>query len=180
MTLHLFGRHCTTRTWKCLISRFVEDVNTRRRLSFSFSWTLVQSFRIQLHKKLPTSDELNEMEQARHSLKSANSLFKWRFRSRRCRCCLSSLLTSLCSEYCLSTATQLCLTGIAIAISCGFSVIMFCSITRWNFMHYSILQEPPPPQKKKLRKWLKEKCVQRLEKLSLSIFWLPCATGLDI
>ena len=41
-----------------------------------FSWTLIQSFRIQLQKKLPTFDEL-----------------KWRFHSRRRRCCLSSLLT---------------------------------------------------------------------------------------
>ena len=36
----LFGtflcRHCTTTTWICLISRFLEDVNTRRRLSFPF------------------------------------------------------------------------------------------------------------------------------------------------
>ena len=108
---------------------------------------------------------------------SANSLFKWRFRSRRR--CLSSLLISLCSEYCLSTATQLCLTGIAIAISCAFSVIMFCSITRCNFMHYSILQEPPPPPKK-MRKWLKVKCVQRPKKLCLSSFLLPCATCIDI
>ena len=30
-------RHCTTTTWKCLISRFLEDVNTRQRISFSFS-----------------------------------------------------------------------------------------------------------------------------------------------
>ena len=28
-------RHCTTTTWKFLISRFVEDVSTRQRLSFS-------------------------------------------------------------------------------------------------------------------------------------------------
>ena len=26
-------RHCTSRTWKCIISRFVEDVNTRQQLS---------------------------------------------------------------------------------------------------------------------------------------------------
>ena len=30
------SRRCTTTTWKCLISRLVEDVNTRQRLSFSF------------------------------------------------------------------------------------------------------------------------------------------------
>ena len=29
---------------------------------FFFSWTLIQSFRIQLQKDLPTFDELNEME----------------------------------------------------------------------------------------------------------------------
>ena len=31
------SRHCTTTPWKCLISRFVEDVNTRQRRSSSFS-----------------------------------------------------------------------------------------------------------------------------------------------
>ena len=29
-------RHCTTTTWKCLPSHFVEDVNTMQRLSSSF------------------------------------------------------------------------------------------------------------------------------------------------
>ena len=29
-------RRCTTTTWNCLISRFVEDGNTRQQLSFSF------------------------------------------------------------------------------------------------------------------------------------------------
>ena len=29
-------RHCMATTWKCLISCFVEDVNTRQQLSFSF------------------------------------------------------------------------------------------------------------------------------------------------
>ena len=29
-------RHCTTTTWKCLISRFMEDLKTRQRLSLSF------------------------------------------------------------------------------------------------------------------------------------------------
>ena len=41
-------------------SRFVEDVNQDKRLYFS--WTLIQSFRIQLQNSLPTIDELNEME----------------------------------------------------------------------------------------------------------------------
>ena len=34
-------RHFTTTTWKCLISRFVENVNTRQRLSFFFSRTSI-------------------------------------------------------------------------------------------------------------------------------------------
>ena len=32
----LLCRHCSTTTWKFLISRFVEDVNNGQRLSFSF------------------------------------------------------------------------------------------------------------------------------------------------
>ena len=37
---------------KCLISRFVEDVNARLATTFFFSfWTLTYSFRIQLQKK---------------------------------------------------------------------------------------------------------------------------------
>ena len=40
-----------------LVSRFVEGVNTRQRVSF-----LIQSFRIQPQKKLPIFNELNEME----------------------------------------------------------------------------------------------------------------------
>ena len=33
-TLHV--RHCTTTMWKCLISRFMEDVNKRRRIFLSW------------------------------------------------------------------------------------------------------------------------------------------------
>ena len=55
-------RRCTTTTWNCLISRFVEDGNKKTKTFFFFSSTLMQSFRIQLQKNLPTFDELNEME----------------------------------------------------------------------------------------------------------------------
>ena len=48
-------RYCTTTTW------FVEDGNTRQQLSFS-CLNLIQFFRIQLQKNLPTFDESNEME----------------------------------------------------------------------------------------------------------------------
>ena len=64
-------RHCSTTTWKFLISRFVENVDTRQRPGagdrlaktlFFFSWTSIQSFRFQLQKKMATFDELKEME----------------------------------------------------------------------------------------------------------------------
>ena len=46
---------------KLLISGFVEDVNTRQRLSFSFPEPHIQSYIIQLQNILATFDELNEM-----------------------------------------------------------------------------------------------------------------------
>ena len=45
-------RHCTTSTWKCLISPFVRGSEpTRQRLSFFFSWTSIQSFKIPFPEK---------------------------------------------------------------------------------------------------------------------------------
>ena len=35
--VHFFARFCTTTTWKCLISRFMEDVNKQRRNFISLS-----------------------------------------------------------------------------------------------------------------------------------------------
>ena len=45
-------RSCTTTTWKCLLSRFVEDREHKKRKFFLLSWTSMQSFRIQLQKKI--------------------------------------------------------------------------------------------------------------------------------
>ena len=42
-----FSRRCTTTTWKCLISRFVEDWNTKQQFSFSLPDFFIQSFKIQ-------------------------------------------------------------------------------------------------------------------------------------
>ena len=55
-------RHCTTTTWKCLISRFVENANTRQQLYFSFAELWYSLLEFNSRKKLPTFDELNEME----------------------------------------------------------------------------------------------------------------------
>ena len=49
----LLCHHCTTTTWKWRISRFVEDVNTRKLLSFSFLDLQYSFFGIQLQKNLP-------------------------------------------------------------------------------------------------------------------------------
>ena len=44
-------RRCTTTTWNCLISRYVEDVNSKRRPSFSFPELWYSSLLIQLQKR---------------------------------------------------------------------------------------------------------------------------------
>ena len=58
-------RHCTTTTWKYLISRLVEDLKTRQRLYFSFPELLYSLLDFNSKKHLPTFDELNEMEYTR-------------------------------------------------------------------------------------------------------------------
>ena len=55
-------RHCTTTTWKCLFSRFVEDVNTTEWLSFFFPELRYSILEFNSTKKLPKFDEFNEME----------------------------------------------------------------------------------------------------------------------
>ena len=65
-----------------------------KRMSIVFSpWASIQSFRTYLQKNSPTFVKLNEKRDWVWS--SANSLLKWRFCSRRCHCCLSSLKTFL-------------------------------------------------------------------------------------
>ena len=82
-------RHYTTTTWKCANSRFVEDLNTTgQRLSFSFLelWDslLELNFRnnCQHLKNWPRWNKRDKV------WRSANSLFNWRFRSCRRRCCV--------------------------------------------------------------------------------------------
>ena len=41
-----------TKSWKCLISRFVEDGKRKTTAFFFFSWTLIKSFRIQLQNTI--------------------------------------------------------------------------------------------------------------------------------
>ena len=55
-------RHCTTTTWNCQISRFVEDGKKRQQLSFSFPELWCSSLKFNFKKNLPTFDELSEVE----------------------------------------------------------------------------------------------------------------------
>ena len=78
-------RHCTTTTWKCLISRFMEDVTKRRRMFLSFSKLEcgpqeINSRKIRLH--LTFSADGNKRDNV---WKKANALSKLRFRYRRRR-----------------------------------------------------------------------------------------------
>ena len=94
--VHFFScRHCTkVVNFTSFFFCFLEDMNTRQRLSFCFpvfSWTSIESFKIQLKKSLPpTFDELNELEYKSKKFEAAqnslNSLFDVFF-SRRCRYC---------------------------------------------------------------------------------------------
>ena len=43
-------RRCATATWNCLFSRFSRGREQKTTIFFFFSWTLTQSFRIQLQK----------------------------------------------------------------------------------------------------------------------------------
>ena len=53
------SRHCMTATWKCLISHFVEDMNTRQQLSYSFPELWYSPLEFNSKTKWPTFDELN-------------------------------------------------------------------------------------------------------------------------
>ena len=84
-----------TTTWKCLNSRFVEDGNTRQQLSFSFPelWYSPLEFNFKnICQHLTKQTRWNKRDKV---WSSANSLFNWRFRSRRLRGCLC-FLTDLC------------------------------------------------------------------------------------
>ena len=58
---------------------------------FFFFWTSIQSFRIQLQKRLARLTKWMRESRLDRVWSSATSLFKWRFGSRHRRFCLSSL-----------------------------------------------------------------------------------------
>ena len=84
-------RRCTTATWNCLISRFVEDGNKKQHLSFPELWCSQLEFNCKkLCQHLTNLTRWSKCDQVWGS--SANSLCKWRFRCRRNRRCINSLI----------------------------------------------------------------------------------------
>ena len=88
------SRRCTTTTWKCLISRFVEDGNIRQHFfSFPELWYSPSEFNSKkICQHLTNYTRWNKRDKVSGS---ANSLFKWRFLNRRRRFCLSSQIRVL-------------------------------------------------------------------------------------
>ena len=76
-------RHCTPTTWKCLISRFVGDVNTTRRLSFCFLELRYNRLKFNSRTNCASFEEMYEKEYSRKSLRRRD---RRRCRRRR-RCC---------------------------------------------------------------------------------------------
>ena len=78
-------------TWKCLISRYMEDVNKRRRIYLSLFKLEYGPQRNQLWGNSPSFGIFSDLEQTRQSLKKRGFIYEWRFHCRRCRRCYSSL-----------------------------------------------------------------------------------------
>ena len=62
-------RHCTTTTWKCLISRFMEDINKRWWIFLSLFKLEYGPLRNQLKGNSPSFDIFSELEEMQQSLK---------------------------------------------------------------------------------------------------------------
>ena len=86
------GRYCTATTWKCLILRFVEDMNTRGLLSFSFPEVQYSLLEFNSRKICQNLTNWTRWNWRNKVWSTASSIFKWRFRSPRRFCSWSSLL----------------------------------------------------------------------------------------
>ena len=145
-------RRCTTTTWKCLISRFIEDVNTWDN-NFPFLFLNFDTvFRIQLRNIYQHSTNLMSWNKRVKVWGRANSLFKWRFCNRQRRYCLSSLIFYLsfpptfnCNNksmcHCRSISTYILPSifyrGVSYVKSCVFCQYP-CSSYRW----FTVLARP--------------------------------------
>ena len=84
-------RRCTPTTWNFIFSRFVQDVNTGQKFSFSFPelrYSPLDFNPRKIRHYLPSWTRWNKRDKV---WSSVNILFEWRFCSRRRRCCLRFL-----------------------------------------------------------------------------------------
>ena len=70
--------HCTTTTWKRLISRFVENVNTRQQLYFAFPELRYSLLEFNSRKKCQHLTNWRRWNKRDKDWSNATSLFKWR------------------------------------------------------------------------------------------------------
>ena len=100
-------RHCTTTTWKCLISRFVENTNTWQQLYFSFAklWYSLLEFNSRKNcKHLTNWTRWNKRDKV---WSSATVPVKWGFRSCSPRCFLNFVRRSIFwSAFCFRTVVK--------------------------------------------------------------------------
>ena len=84
--------HCTTTTWKCQISRLVENAITRQQLYFCFTEIWYSLLEFNSRKNCQHLTNWTKWNKRDKVWSSSNTFFKWRFLSRIRRCCLSSLI----------------------------------------------------------------------------------------
>ena len=102
--------HCSTTTWKCQISPFLDDVKKRQQFSFFFPKLLFQPLRIQLQKKCQHLKNWTKWNKRDKFWSSTTLLFKWRFCSRlRRRCSKLMLHGTICNnDFQRNTALRHC------------------------------------------------------------------------
>ena len=92
-------RHCMTKMWKCQPNfMFCGWSEHKTTTFFFFPWTLIESFRIQLQRKLPTFDELMRQNKRDKVCRSALAyILVWD--------CASSISLLTASLSCCSSST---------------------------------------------------------------------------
>ena len=82
--------HCMTPTWKFLMSHFVENINTRKRLYFPFSEVWYSPLEFNFRKICHSLTNETRWNKSIKVWSSTNSLFKWHF----CRHCYKNITTT--------------------------------------------------------------------------------------
>ena len=132
----LLCRRCTSTTLNCLISRFFEDRTKRKQLSFSFPGLWCSPLESNSKKVCHHLTNWTRWNKRDKVWGSANSLFEWRFRSRRRRRLVNSLLSPSRSFY-ISLEEDWMKTGY-------FACLTLCSSVVLCVLECSFLALPSP------------------------------------